>query len=142
MFDPPLRIALGVQFFDSFALLFNPREIFQVVPLAAHVRRSVLDPISLRAVKDRFHVSNGASVVNLSINIRHLVHHRMIAVNRVSADSDDHIALAELIMLRRLDRAERVADAGNPEDGPKLARLCFRDAVAPYERLLPGLTSE
>src|SRR5262245_54301247 len=66
----------------------------------------------------------------------------MIAVNRVSADSDDHIALAELIMLRRLDRAERVADAGNSEDGPKLARLCFRDAVAPRERLLPSLAGE
>src|SRR5215510_14483426 len=45
-------------------------------------------------------------------------------------------------MLRRLDRAERVADARNAEDGRKLARLRFRDAVAARQRLLPGLAGK
>src|SRR5262249_29854659 len=49
--NPPLRVFLRIQRFDRFALLFNPRKIFQIVPLPARVGRPVPDPIGLCAVK-------------------------------------------------------------------------------------------
>src|SRR5262245_45310325 len=112
------------------------------MPLSARVGRPVPDPIGLCAVKDRFHVCRRSCVVNRAINVGHIFHHRMVAVNRVRADCDDHVSFAEPVMFRSLDRAERVADARNAEDGCDPQRLLLRDAVAPRNRLPPRLARE
>ena len=100
------------------------------MPALAGIARAFHDPVGAHPVKDALDAPDRRRFVERAELLRHIRHDRVIAIQRVGRHRDDHVACAEAVVFRRLDRAEDIANAADAEQALKLFDQRRIDAVA------------
>ncbi len=139
---PVLRSSLGVQLLHRLALLFHPGVVLQIVPLIARPPGTFLDPIQLLAVEDAHQADRRLHLIHGAVRLIHLPHHRMVAINGVCQNRDDHVISAEAVPFCGLDGSQHVAHTRDAKGLSHQADALLRHAISINHGLPPRLFGE